>query len=72
MVDEALLVGRGSRPVGRLQTGHVHIVGERAEEEASVAVGAKAAVAQMLLQGFGRARHGYPNPHPTRRIWTSF
>jgi hypothetical protein len=57
---EALLVGRGGRPVGRLQPGKLGIVDERAEEEATVAVGAEAAVAQMLLEGFGRPRHGYP------------
>ena len=46
-----------ARPVGRLQPGELGIVDERAEEEAGVAVGAEAAVAQMLLEGFGRARH---------------
>ena len=55
--DEALLVGRGRRPVGRLQPGEPEIIDEWAEQEAGVAVGAEAAVAQMLLQGFGRARH---------------
>jgi len=55
--NQALLVGRGGRPVGRLQPGKLGIVDERAEEEATVAVGAEAAVAQMLLEGFGRARH---------------
>ena len=55
--DEALLVGRGRRPVGRLQPGELGIIDERAEEEAGVAVGAEAAVAQMLLEGFGRPRH---------------
>ena len=44
-------------PVGRLQPGQLGIVDERAEEKAGVAVGAEAAVAQMLLEGFGRARH---------------
>ena len=57
--DEALLVGRGRRPVGRLQPGEVGIIDERAEQKAGVAVGAEAAVAQMLLQGFGRPCHGY-------------
>jgi hypothetical protein len=54
--DEALLVGRGRRPVDRLQAGELGIVDERPEEEAGMAVGAEAAVAQMLLQGFGGAR----------------
>ena len=60
MAIEALLVGRGRRPVGRLQPGELGIIDERAEEKAGVAVGAEAAVAQMLLQGFGRARHSVP------------
>ena len=55
--NQALLVGRGRRPVGRLQPGELGIVDERAEQEAGVAVGAEAPVAQMLLQGFGRPRH---------------
>ena len=55
--DEALLVGRGRRPVRRLQTGELDVIHERAEKKAGVAVGAEAAVAQMLLQRFGRPRH---------------
>ena len=59
MAIEALLFGRGRRPVGRLQPGQFGIVHERAEEKAGVAVGAEAAVAQMLLEGFGRPRHQF-------------
>ena len=54
--DEALLAGRGRRPVGRLQPAQLDVIHERTEEEAGVAIGAEAAVAQMLLEGFGRAR----------------
>lgn len=58
--NQALLVGRGRRPIGRLQLGQLDIVDERGDEKAGTAVGAEAAVAQMLAQGFGRARHSYP------------
>ena len=58
--DEALLVGRGRAPVGRLQPGQFDIVDERAEKEAGVAVGTEAAIAQMLLERFGRPRHQLP------------
>jgi hypothetical protein len=51
---------RGGAPVGRLQSGKVRIVDERAEEKTGVAVGPEASVAQMLLKRFGRAGHGYP------------
>ena len=58
--NQALLVGRGGAPVGRLQPGELGVIDERAEQEAGVAVGAEAAVAQMLLQGFGRpGQSGY-------------
>lgn len=44
--DEALFVGRGRRPVGRLQPGQFDIVDERAEEKAGRTVGAEAPVAR--------------------------
>ena len=69
--DEALLVGRGRAPVSRLQPGEVGIVDERAEEKAGMAIRTEAAVAQMLLEGFGRTGNGYPRSRVAELPFTS-